>query len=185
LAAFAAAADLATRLGITLTAGETTDADTLLELASDIIRSDTGQTIDAVASDTLTRPGSWDNRIRLPERPVTDVNSVTLDGTALAETDEWYQVGDELVRVSGTWGGPEAVLVVDYDHGWATVPAGVKGVCLEMVARVWVNPGSVQQEGYGSEQVTYPAGNGLLPTDAELRTLDRIVRRGQGSMRLR
>jgi hypothetical protein len=185
LAAFVTAADFAQRLGVTLTGAETTDADDLLELASDIIRDETGQTIEAVAADELTRPGTWSNRLRLPERPVTAVNSVTLDAVALAESDEWYLQGDELVRVAGSWGGPEAVLVIDYDHGWATIPGAIRGVCLEMVARVWVNPGSVAQEGYGSEQVTYPSGNGLLLTDAERRTLDRVVRRGSGTITLR
>jgi hypothetical protein len=54
-----------------------------------------------------------------------------------------------------------------------------------MVARVWVNPGGVQQEGYGSEQVTYVRGNGLLLSPDERRTLDRVIRRGLGSMTLR
>jgi hypothetical protein len=183
MAAFATHAEFATRLGVTLTAGEQTDATSLLEMASDIIRSETGQTIDAVTNDTLTRPGAWGDRIRLPERPVTNVDSVTLDGTALT-SDDFYLDGDELVRDS-RWGGPEASLAVQYDHGYATVPAAVKAVCLEMVARVWVNPGGVQQEGYGSEQVTYVRGNGLLLSPDERRTLDRVIRRGVGSMTLR
>lgn len=185
MAAFATASDFATRLGVTLTASEQTDAGTLLSLASDIIRDETGQTIEAAAGDTLTRPGVWSDRLRLPERPVTAVNSVTLDGTALAVTDEWYLDGDEIVRVAGDWGGPEEVLVVDYDHGYSTIPGVVKGVCLEMVARVWVNPGTVQQEGYGSEQVSYPRSNGLLLTDDERKALNRVIRRGVGSTILR
>lgn len=196
--AFATHADLATRLGVDLTSSEQTDATALIALAQALIQSETGQDIELVEGDTLTRPGVWGDRIRLPERPVVAVNSVTVDGTEL-DSDDWYLDGDEIVRAgfagvgiseqsftfSGRgWGGPEAEIVVDYDHGWETIPGTVKAVCLEMCVRVWTNPGSVKQEGYGSEQVSY-ADVGLMLTDRELSAVSRAVRRTAGTTTLR
>lgn len=195
--AFAAHTDLATRLGLTLTSAEQTRATALIVLAQGLIQDETGQAIEEVASDTLTRPGVWSDRLRLPERPVTAVASVTLDGVALVEDDDWYLDGDELVRTSGlntadtfvtsggSWGGPEAEVVVVYTHGYSTIPLTVKTVCLEMVVRVWVNPGAVRQEGIGIEQTSYAPENGLLLTDKERDAVKRAVGRTSGTVALR
>lgn len=197
--AFATHADLANRLGVDFTASEQTDATALIALAQALIQDEAGQNIELVEGDTLTRPGSWDDRLRLPERPVVSVTSVSVDGTALTAS-EWYLDGDELVRprsiaTSDTfarggrgWGGPAVDVVVVYDHGHETIPGVVKAVCLEMCVRVWTNPGSVQAENYGSEQVMYGdyrSRPGLMLTDGELKAIQRSIRRNAGSTVLR
>jgi len=184
VAQFATAVELGYRLGITLDAAETTRADALLVLASGLIQDETGQSIEQ-ATETVTRPGVWGNRLRLLERPVTAVSSVKIDAVALA-ADDWYLDGDELVRWGG-WGGPEADVEIGYTHGYAAadVPAAVKTVCLEVVARVFTNPGNARQEGYGLEQVAYTSSNGLLLTDAESRAVRDAVGRTAGSVVLR
>lgn len=189
--AFATAAELATRLGVDLTAGEITDAGALLTRASSLIQGEVAQVIELVTNDALTRRGTWDTRLRLPERPVVDATAVTLDAVAVP-AGEWYLEGDELVR-SLAWGGPEAELVITYSHGYAVVPEAARAVCLEAVVRVWVNPGNVQQEGYGSEQVSYPARytnrgsevGGLLILRAEADMLRKKFGRPAGSTILR
>lgn len=184
MAQFATAVELGQRLGITLDATETTRADALLVLASGLIQDETGQSIEQ-ATETVTRPGVWGNLLRLLERPVTAVSSVKIDGVALA-ADDWYLDGDELVR-GGGWGGPEAAVEIGYTHGYAAadVPAAVKTTCLEVVARVWTNPGNARQEGYGLEQVSYASANGLLLTEEERRTVNDAIRRTEGSTVLR
>lgn len=193
---FATSAELAARLGITYVTGESARADTLLALASGLIQEESGQTISLVSDDTYTRPGSPARRVRLPERPVVSVDSVTLDGTELVEGDAWYLDGDEIVRtgfittsltfgIAGSWGTPEQDLVVVYTHGWSTIPSAVKAVCLEMVARAWVNPGQAIQEQVGATMTGYPKANGLLLTDDERDTINRVVRRTAGSITLR
>lgn len=195
---FATADEFATRLGIDLTTNETNDANTLLTLASALIQEEAGQVIELVGEDTLTRPGSYAARIRLPERPVLSVTSVTLDGVAI-DDDAWYLDGDEIVRTNlvGTvgqnrfgsfglgWGAPSQELVIVYSHGYNPTPVAAKAVCLEMVARVWVNPGSVLAEVYGSQQVTYQRSSGLLLTEDERRTIRDAYRRTAGSAALR
>lgn len=184
MAQFATAAELGSRLGISLDEDETTRANTLLTLASGLIQDETGQEI-AQATETFTRPGVWGNRLRLRERPVTAVTSVKIDGVALA-ADDWYLDGDELVR-GGGWSGPEADVEIVYTHGYASAdtPPAVKAVCLEVATRVWVNPGNARQEGYGLEQVSYSSSNGLLLTDEERRTVNDAIRRTYGSLKLR
>lgn len=195
MTAFATTDDLAARLGLTLTVDEQTRAEKLLELASTLIQDETGQTISLVTDDTLTTRGTTDERIKLPERPVVSIASVTLDGTPLVEGTDWYLDGNEIVSMSGDivelnvfgvadpavfplgsgFGTPDETLVIVYSHGYTaeTVPGTAKAICIEAAARVWVNPGSVREESYGSSQVTYQAGNGLILTETERRTLRR------------
>lgn len=187
MAQFATAVELGQRLGITLDGDETTRATALLTLASGLIQDETGQSIEQ-ATETVTRPGVWGTRLRLLERPVTAVSSVKIDGVALA-ADDWYLDGDELVR-GGGWGGPEADVAIGYTHGYASadVPTAVKTTCLEVVARVWTNPASVQAESYGLEQITYGdyrSRGGMLLTEAEAKVVNDAIRRTEGSTVLR
>jgi hypothetical protein len=200
---FATSADLAARLGLTFSADEQTRADTLLAIASGIIEDETKQTISLVTDDVYTRPGDYDTRVRLPERPVVSVASVVLNGVALNAPDNFYVDRDELVRVNWNsviqdssfglpwagWGFPWWNLVVTYTHGFAVIPQTVKNVCMEMVVRVWTNPGSVAREMVGNVSVVYdnmrfsPAG--MLMTDLEKADINKLLRRHTGSATLR
>lgn len=187
MAAFATHQDLAARLGVTLTEDEQTRATALIAVASGMIQSAARQRIERVEDDTLTIRGSRSSTILLPERPVVSVVSVTLAGTALA-TDTWrFEDDDTLVRRAG-FGYDRDELVVVYTHGFEPIPDAIKGVCLEAVVRVWVNPGSAVQERIGSESTTYVqqgTPNGLLLTEGERRTVRQVTRRGARSEALR
>jgi len=191
--ALATTTDLETRLGVEFTATEHVRAKRLLELASGLIRAATGQTISLVESDVLTRRGSGAT-LRLPQRPVGDVESVTIDGVTI-DPAGYYLLGDELVRAS--WGGSgfgsnlfgyaNQELVVTYSHGYESVPDEVKAICLEMVVRVWTNPASVVSSSVGQVQTTYTVTgtNGLLLTDAERDALNELTGRSLGTISLR
>lgn len=183
-APFASTSELEDRLGVTLTADEHARAHRLLLAATEQIRNATGQTISLTTDAQLVSPGTYGARLRLPQRPVVAVDpTILLDGVEVASAT-WYLEGDELVRVGG-WGGPASAIDVLYTHGYDVIPAVIKQVTLEMVVRVWVNPGSVTQEGYGVEQVSYPASPGLMMTDAERTAVLRAVGRAAGSVVLR
>lgn len=185
--AFAEVAELAARLGLTFTADEADRAATLLSLASDVIRDVVEQKINVVTDDEYERPGTTDDRIPLPERPVVSVSTVAVNGT---EISGWYVAGAVIVRQHRTgvadtvgWSSPgfgcEAdTLTITYTHGYATVPALVKQLALEMTVRVWVNPGSVVQAGEGTTQTTYAPyadpPRGLMLTNAEKSSLRRF-----------
>lgn len=194
---FATADDLANRLGIELTDEEETRAETLIALASDLIRGEAKQTISLVEDDTLTMPGTTDERITLPERPVVEVASVTLGDAALVEGADWYLDRNTIVRLSrtvarigwlvdDTWplatgfGVPTRTLEITYTHGYPAdeLPMIVKAICLESVIRAWVNPGSVAREQVGDTHTVYDnmrfSPTGLLLTDNECEQLHRF-----------
>jgi hypothetical protein len=132
---------------------------------------------------------------------VTEVSSVTLAGDTLTVDDDWYLDGDELVRTTAAasstfphvpasgWGLPDEELVIVYTHGYATIPDAIKVIVLEAVVRVWVNPGAVMSERFGSEQSVYATQgtpNGLLLTEAERETVREMFRSsGVGTVHLR
>lgn len=165
-AQFATPDELAARLNITLKPEEVTRANVLLRLASGLIQDAAGQALALVRDDAVTLPGSWGDRIRLPQRPVVSVASVTLGGSPIS-APAYELVGDELVRVDG-WGGLEVGVV--YTHGFADPPAIAKAICLEAAIRAWVNPASVESEQYGNGQVSYGGyrtRGGMLLTEGE------------------
>lgn len=174
------------RLGVSLTGPEHKRAHALLMRASEIIRDFTGQTLSLVEGDVLATTGIWGSRLRLPGRPVSEVTAVTVDGVTL-DTDTYYLEGSELVRGVG-WGGPLAALSITYTHGYDALPNVVSQTAIEMVVRVWVNPGSVQSENIAGVQTAYnqqstPAG--LMLTDEEERRLTRLVATTAGDLQLR
>lgn len=188
---FAESVDLEARLGLTFTADEHLRAQQLLAWASGLIQLETKQTVSLVAGDTLTRPGDYSSRIRLPQRPVVSIASVTVDGVAQTLGTDFYLDGDELVRIGplpdssfglpgSGWGYPWKNIVIVYTHGYAVVPKLVKAIAMEMVVRVWVNPGSVIQESIAGVQTAYAPYSapprGLLLTDDEKNALNKLLR---------
>jgi hypothetical protein len=123
----------------------------LVEAATAVVQAAIGnppQRLVAVASDTVTLvglPGPW---LDLPQRPVTAVATVTLDGTALVASTDYKVFGSRLWRSAGwitTWGEPTQVTVV-YSHGYA---AGhqllqlARAACLSLLRGVYGNPTGV------------------------------------------
>lgn len=198
---FAESSELQARLGITFTADEHIRAETLLALASGLIQQETKQTIALVTGDVITIPGSFADRVRLKERPVVSVASVVLNGISIVQGTGFYVDGDELIRMnwnsessfrglaSSGWGFPWWPLVVTYTHGYSVVPQLAKTICMEMAARVWVNPGSVIQEAVAGVQTTYAPYSapprGLLLTADEKNDLRKFFGRPAGSIALR
>lgn len=200
---FASADDFAARLGITLTGPETTRANLLLTRASEIIKRQTKQQIELATGDTYTRPGDYATRVRLPQRPVVSVSSVILNGVTLVEGDNFYIENDELVRLNWNaviqdssfglpwagWGFPWWTLAITYTHGYSPVPEPAPTICMEMVTRVWVNPGSVARETIGNTATVYDnmrfSPTGLLLSDTEKDDLADAFRRHSTSIGLR
>lgn len=169
--AFATPEDLAVRLGVTLTADEQTRASRLLDLASDMIRRAARQKITAGTSTVTVTPTG--GRLLMPERPVAGVTAISPQ--ASFEIDGDYLAG---LPVGQTF-------TLTYSHGWETIPDAIVAICLEVVTRVWVNPGNASQEAYGSERVTHGASTGLVLTDDERRAVRDVVRRGSQAVDIR
>lgn len=202
---FATHDDFAARMGLTLTGAEQTRADTLLTLASQLIVEETGQTITQVTDDVYTAPSVYGDRLRLPQRPVTAVSSVSLQpkgGSQFTlDPNTYYLDGGELVRsrfplgyelvfrqYGQGWLGPFWTVRVTYTHGYATIPGVVKAVCMEAARRVWVNAGAAVSEREGETGANYgvAATAGLLLTPTErAKLLDVLIGYQAGTIALR
>lgn len=179
--AFATYEDLESRLGITLSEAEQTRATDLLGKASNLVKQATGQTIEEVTDDVYVIRGTYNDSIRLPQKPASSVASISfrdprteIPAVEVPEND--YYLDGEFIRRYGSWGwyGPDYEVTVVYTHGYAedAIPEFLKAIVVETVVRVWVNPGNVASEGHGSESVSYGAtSRGLLLTPEDIKDL--------------
>lgn len=193
----AAVADLAALLGRTFTPEQEVQAQALLDQASSVVRSYVRQEITwATSTMTLTmrRADLLQHRcwgvVTLPQRPVIDIETVSVDGAATAD---WWQDGSDLLVRAGSWDRPPAAhrppqVTVTYTHGWNPVPGDIAAIVMQAANRVLVNPSAIRSETVGGESTTYliPAAGealGVLLSRTEQRVLDRY-RRTSGSVRV-
>lgn len=145
MASFATVADLETFLRKDFAVGSETDqAQAALDTATAEMKAHMGQNIAQVTADQITLDANGAGVLFLPERPVTAVSAVTVDGTALtvANDVDWYSYG-ALYRDrdrGGTWGDERQSVVVTYTHGYATIPDDIKRVCVKRAARILGSP---------------------------------------------
>ncbi|MDX2802381.1 hypothetical protein [Streptomyces scabiei] len=89
-----------------------------------------------------------------PAGPVISVTSVTVAGEEL--TSSQWDLEDGIVSL--TWDAlrdcPRRATVV-WEHGYDPVPADVKGIVLDAVARAIVNPRYLRQESTGQRSLTF------------------------------
>jgi hypothetical protein len=149
-------------------------ADLACDIAGRVVRSKLRQTVTFVADDEVAFEGVTDDRIRLPERPVVEVSSVTVDGATFPDTG-YSLIGEEIVLVpdSGTWasiasglgsfGGRGALVVVVYSHGFAVVPDDIRGLALSIASRIYRNPAGATSESILSYSVAYGQDFPLSP----------------------
>lgn len=167
LESLASIADLEDRLGRELTDAEARRAPALLRDASALVRSYCRQGFDLVEDDSVTLRPIGD-RLKLPQRPVVAVTSVSVVGGRDDAPDMalggWLWDGLDEVQVGAVgWGlaiqwdlefysgwEPGTYKVV-YDHGYATTPDDVVAVVCGMVNRVLTSPTMV--EGLTSERI--------------------------------
>ena len=138
---------------------ETVDPDgglQALEMASDLIRGYTRQTISLVADDVEVHDGAGHSVLLLRELPVVTVSTVTVDDEPV---DDWYASEAGVLRRTGGefWPLNEKVAVT-YTHGWAEIPGDIVAVTLQLATRGVNNPAGIQREQIGQYAVTYTGG---------------------------
>ena len=190
--ALAALTDLAARLGRPLLAAEADRATFLLDDASAMVRSYTGQTFAQVDNDTIV-VRAQQGEIRLPQRPVRDVTAVIAvgaggapdlpvvgwqwDGLDIIRTcqespvlnlpERWYE--EDVAAYPGTYR-------VTYSHG-GPVPPDVVAVVARMVLRTLTAPtmaGGVTGETLGPYSYRTDGsgvGTGVVMTDDDRKML--------------
>lgn len=184
--AFATEADLEAYTG---TSVATDRATLLLDAATAAIQAWCRQSF-TQATTTVVLPGSFGEKLTLPERPVTAVTAVAIGDTALTVDTDYVWDGahtlfrgtkvdgvlsvngpDYLIDGWGDWGGPGAQVEVTYTHGFATIPADIKGVCLALAARSMQSPDGVNSESVGTYSVSYSRSGGAVSLLSEEREL--------------
>ena len=114
----------------------------LIELATAAVQEAAGQRLVAVAADVADLMGTTERWLKLPERPVTDVTSVTIDGEAVTD---FKRFGARLWREK-CWSDaayePSEVQVT-YDHGWAADDQSLglaRSITLMLAAQSYADP---------------------------------------------
>lgn len=137
-----------------------------LAQASAFFRSYTGKVITVVEDDEQVLTGTWDNLLKLPQRPVISVSAVARRrGSETVDTEDvapYSLLRDHLYRYGG-WGGPEAIVTVTYTHGFEVIPDDVRATVLSMAARAYAGfqatsagqSGSVVREKIVNYEVQY------------------------------
>lgn len=152
--------DLATYLSQTYDSGDASLAQAVT-LSCGLVTAYTGQLIES-ATYTHTLLIGADRTIRIPQRPVTAVDSVTIDGTLLtADTDwDWDGVSPSIALDGYTLDAEEWTAVVVYTAGYAAVPADVKAATLSVAAAIYAGAPGVTSESIDDYRVTYETSRG-------------------------
>ena len=179
---FATAGELAQYIG-SAEPSDLSRVQQLLELASSTIRSFCSQTLSVVVDDVVTVYPTASTLLTLPQRPVTAVSSVMVDG--VAETD--FYVMPRGIR-SGTLASPGSAwasgATVTYSHGYAESTEEyktIKSICLAAASRAYTMNERGQSEvlgGLSGGSVLESAGYApdIFLTPGEQRTLTRFKR---------
>jgi len=158
---YCAAADVADFLAVTFTAGQTTQADNLIEQAEIFIDEETnrGWLMGAQTDEAFHHPGHY---VFVRYAPVTSIDAIT-GRTALGEdeaalvVDEDYEMRDlEAGLIYLVYPGSYDRILVDYTPV-GTVPADLKLACIELVAdymQPHLQPGSYGVESYSLPDLT-------------------------------
>lgn len=158
--------DLSNRLGTDVTADE--NALMAVDAACEIVRSLADQTFDQ-ATDTVTLDGTGTDALLLPELPVTNAGTVTVNGTAVTD---YVLNGNGILYRRGTltgspdydtpttpkvWPSGRQNVSVTYDHGYAPddLPRDVRAVALNVASRLFVQQVSQLSETVGETQIRY------------------------------
>ena len=167
--ALATVADLAAFCGW---AGSDAQARLAIDVATGVVQRACAQTLLPVVGDVVTLAGGQPTLI-LPERPVTAVS-----GVAGYDSGAWRWDGRDMLMLTAgaVWSAtvtshawmvwPDTVTVT-YSHGFTSIPADLKGVCLTVATRLLDNPSGVRAETVAGYSATYGDAAGISLTATE------------------
>lgn len=148
------------------------------------------QRLIAVEDDEIELPGAASGWLALPQRPVTAVTSVEVDGEALTVGTDCRLVGSRLWRNVG-WAScawePTTVTVV-YDHGYADghqLLQLARSATLSLIKGVYGNPGGATRLAIDDYSEAFEAMSAQMDASEFLvRRLQRQYGRPAGSIRV-
>lgn len=188
--------DLASLLQLdwdTLTDAQKGSLTMLVEIGTAVVQAEVRQRIVQVVDDAVTLLGTTASWLELPQRPVTEVKSVTVDGEPVAEgtgSGEYRRFGSRLWRDIGwatCWTEPSKVEVV-YTHGYPDGDQGLqlaRGATLAVIRDWAANPTAATSVRIDDYAETYSAMAARLETSTHLRAaLQRQYARRAGLVRI-
>jgi len=150
---------------------DTATATLVIEAATAVVQAACGQRIVQVVDDESELMGTTDSWLPLPQRPVTAVASVTVDGHPVTD---WARFGSRLFRRDG-WAScphvPSSVVVVN-THGY---PPGsqelqlARSAVLSLAAGAYAAPAGVAREQIDDYSVQYEAASAALEASPALK----------------
>ncbi len=146
--------DLASFLQMDLDAST---ANLVLYAATGAVQAACRQRLVAVTSEQITLLGTTQGWLDLPERPVTAVTAVTVDGTT---TTDYLRFGARLWRADGwqTACGTPSAVAVTYSHGYTVGAQGLQlahGATLTIGGELYSRDAAVRSESIDDYSVTY------------------------------
>lgn len=142
----------------------------VLEAATSVVQAVVGQRILEVVGDTATLIGGTDGWLDLPQRPVSAVTSVTLDGETVTEgtaTGTYRRFGSRLWRDCGwatCYTEPSTVVVVN-THGYPTGSQELqlaRSAVLSLAKGAYANPSGASREAIDDYSVAYEVASAQM-----------------------
>lgn len=115
-------------------------------------------------TEAITGDGPGGDLLALPTQHLTDVASITNDGTAVTDP-EWSQSG--LVRTGWRWSSKMRGVVATITHGYELWPEELEALALDIISMS--SRGGAKQISSGTHQVSFEASL----TSSQRATLDR------------
>lgn len=150
--------DLASLLGITV---DDDKAVVLIECASAVVQEAAGnQRLVEVEDDEGVQMGTMAAWLILPQRPVTAISEVEIDGEALVEDTDYVRYGSQLYRRCGwatCWPHPSKITYT-YTHGYADGSQDLqlaRSATLSLIRAVYANPTGASREAIDDYSIAY------------------------------
>lgn len=158
---------------------DTATATLLVEIATAVVQAEVRQRL-VEATETVSLLGTTDSWLDLPQRPVTAVTAVELDGTALtvgapgSGGATYRLLGSRLWRGDGwqVYCGEPSTVEVSYTHGYAAGAQKLelaRGASLSIIRDWYDNPGAATSEKIDDYAATYSAMAARLEGSTHLR----------------
>lgn len=165
----AIASDIQTLLQLKFDNDPEPKVDQVIVAAQRAVEAEVGMPFDADTGLVATFTGRGQERLTLPQWPVSSVSSLTIDAVTQAETVDFYldPAGYLERSLASLWWSSPRGIVVTYDAGWTdetVAPSVVRNLVAEVAARVWQAgismaeadaPAGVIQETLGMSSLTY------------------------------
>jgi hypothetical protein len=175
-----------TKLASLVGAIDEAKAATVIEAATAVVQAAAGQDLLFLADDPAEIPGDIASELHLPQRPVTEVASVTLDGEPVTD---YVRQGSKLWRACG-WQpcpGRPSTVAVTYSHGYQADDQRLelaRSICLVLAVAAYQNTAGATSERVGDYAIAYEAATAKLDMSSAMKTsLRRRYGRMVGSVR--